>query len=426
MPAPHPSASHPSAPHPTVPRPQPLGVLGLPAGWLVLPDVPGRAPVVEALRDGRVPEDWPEGTDFYGAAARGDAPAALRLLADVDAPWARVDAFVLDPTGDGLTALRDEPGVDADPVLRTVVQAAAFSAGLVDQPPDLADADGEPLEGEVLALALLTRAAEALEHRGPAEAAEHLARASAAVRPVLPAAAAQLLGTLATLEDPRVRVVRYDEALALLPRGHVSQVRAELLLGRGVALQSLAGDRAELLLEAVRSYQQALVVFRRETHPEEFAEAQTNLALCHLATPMAQAGEHLRLAVAVQALRDALSVWDPEQHPQRWASVTLNLANALQYLPSAHQADNLVEAVELYEQLLAARDPASDPLGHARVLANQGNALAHLGVLDHAEEKLRRARDLFAGQGETDAAAAVDGTLAELAALATESPGGAA
>ncbi len=66
-----------------------------------------------------------------------------------------------------------------------------------------------------------------------------------------------------------------------------------------------------------------------------------------------------------------------------------------------HQADNLDEAVQLYEELLAYRDPPVDPLGRARLLANQGNALGHLGVFADARERLDRAAALFAsGRGD--------------------------
>lgn len=69
--------------------------------------------------------------------------------------------------------------------------------------------------------------------------------------------------------------------------------------------------------------------------------------------PMTEASDQLRLGVAVQSLRNALKVFTREDHPERWASTQLNLANSLIYTPSTHQADNLVEAVELYEGVIA-------------------------------------------------------------------------
>lgn len=391
----------------TLLRPQPVGVLPLPTGGLLVPDVPGAAEVVASLARGIVPTQWPANLEFYRLAATGDAAGALALLQGATDPVLQLDCFVLDPTPERYEQFRSLLAGE----LLVLLDAAAFTAGLVDQAPG----PGE-LDGELRAVVLLTAAADALEHRTAADVAALLQEAVEASRDVLPALAAQLLGTLASME-PETAPAGYAAALALLPTGHQTQVRAELLFDRAVALQSSADGRGGVLKEAVRCYQQALVVFRRETHPELFAEAQTNLALCHLATPMVEAGDSLRLGIAVQALRDALTVWDRAQHPAQWASVTLNLANALQYLPSAHQADNLVEAVEHYEQLLTLRDPDVDPLGHARVLANQGNALAHLGILVPARGKLLAAHALFLRGGDACSGQSVQATLVELDAL---------
>jgi tetratricopeptide (TPR) repeat protein len=123
--------------------------------------------------------------------------------------------------------------------------------------------------------------------------------------------------------------------------------------------------------------------------------------------PLTEASDQLRSAVAVQSLRQALQVYDRDSYPAQWASAQLNLANALQYLPSTHPEENLTQAVELYEDLLAARSPQLDPLGYARLLANQGNALAHLGIFDHATAKLAEAQRLFEQCGEWETAVSV-------------------
>lgn len=392
----------------TLLRPQPLGVLPLPAGALLLPDVPGAAAVAADLVRGIVPATWPVGLTFVA-----DVLAGRETEVPGDDDVARINRFVLAPSPEHHAALR----ATLAPELSTLLDAIAFTAGVCDTATTNTDTGtGTGLHGELLAFVLLAVASDHLEHGSPADARDALLIGVAAARDASPALAAQLLGTLAGFAGEDA-VARTTEALALLPTGHQTQVRAELLFGRGVALQSCAEGRPGLLKEAVRCYQQALVVFRRESHPQEFAEAQTNLALCHLATPMAETGDHLRLGIAVQALRDALSVWDREHHPAQWASVTLNLANALQHRPSAYQADNLVEAVELYEELLALREATHDPAGRARVLANQGTALAHLGIGEHAREKLLAAQELFTLVGEPGSALALESTLAELDAV---------
>jgi hypothetical protein len=74
-----------------------------------------------------------------------------------------------------------------------------------------------------------------------------------------------------------------------------------------------------------------------------------------------------------------------------------------------------MEAVELYEAVLRARPRHQDPLGRARVLANQGNALAHLGEFEHSWTKLAEARALFEEFHDEDAATTVQGVLDEIA-----------
>ena len=130
--------------------------------------------------------------------------------------------------------------------------------------------------------------------------------------------------------------------------------------------------------------------------------------------PMIEASDQLRMAIAVQSLKEALKIYTRETHPQMWASAQLNLANALQYLPSTHTDENIVQAVEIYEELLDVRDKNTDPVGYARLLANQGNALAHLGIFDHATSKLQEATGLFKLAGMSDAVESIQGVLDQI------------
>ncbi|MEM8961439.1 MAG: hypothetical protein AAGD38_08180, partial [Acidobacteriota bacterium] len=155
-------------------------------------------------------------------------------------------------------------------------------------------------------------------------------------------------------------------------------------------------------------YQEALASGLSATsNPEAFAMVQRQLGLAYLTLPMHSHAAKLRPGIAIQAFRKALEIYRPETHPELWASTQLNLANALQYLPSSHPQENLVQAVELYEELLGYRNQAKDPLGYARLLANQANALAHLGMFPPALKKYETARKLFHWHGEPDLAAEI-------------------
>ena len=386
--------------------PQPLGILPPPVGFLLLPasasplaaDALGR--LLAGDLSGPLPEEW----QFLSRAAEGDLPAALAALGPPDDPVRAFDRLVLSGDPGGLAALPGPPAED----LARLVACAAFAAGESDVLPD---AEGA-IEPTVAGVAWMVRAASEMESGDRAAAFASLEKGIAAAQAVSPNLAAQLLAQQAALLAPDDRsralaTLRRALALALpVPDGGRSPVRAGLFLALGEMLQDAAeGDRSGLL-EAVKAYQSAIHSgLSLEHDAESYALAQNNLGLAYLALPMSEAGSPLRLGVAVQSFREALKVWTPERNPEGWASAQLNLANALQYLPSSHPEENLAQAVEIYEQLLAVRNRAFDPLGYARLIANQANALAHLGIFAPALTKLEEAHKLFHWHGEPELAA---------------------
>jgi tetratricopeptide (TPR) repeat protein len=394
-------------------RPQPVGVFPLPAGFLLIPAGPDTARVRHALTAGRLPDAWPERLRAIEFAYRGDARAAVRAL-DGDDPINRYNRFVLLPPSERAeepAAVRAALGPD----LGALVDVVRFALGELTEPPARGAATGE-----IAALVHAAQAAHAMAADQPGDAASSLGQAIAeAERAGASGLAAQLLSTTAdlrrALEGPTDAVLAgLGAAAAALDGTDLAIARAELRLALGSAHQERAGENPEHLRAAAEQYLAALRLVTVDTAPEVFASAQVNLATAYLAMPMSQASDQLRVGVAIAGLRTALTVYTPRTHPRHWASTQLNLANALVGAPSGHRRGNLVEAVGRFTQVLAVRDPRTDPLGHARALAGQGNALAHLGALDKATGVLTRARAAFERAGATDEANAVRGLLDEV------------
>ena len=157
------------------------------------------------------------------------------------------------------------------------------------------------------------------------------------------------------LDSPREAALEADLAVQRLPLTAPRELRAELQVCRALARQQLAGNDRGALLAVVADLTEASKIFREDTHPEMFAVINQHLALAYLIMPMSSEGDRIRVGVAVNSLRAALRVYTPQSHPVEWASTQLNLANALQYLPSVHQEQNLDEAVHLYEEVLQDR-----------------------------------------------------------------------
>lgn len=392
------------------PRPQPLGVLPWPAGLLLIPDVPGADDAAAELTLGSRPESLPEGLAYLGPALDGDAATAAALISGADLVSTYNRAVLLG--GDDTWA---DVAARATGDLSALADVGRYSVGLIDEPPD-PEGIARP---EVAAMVLSARASAAIERDDPTAALADLADAvAAAVSAGSPVLAASLRLTRSEFlreraGDSRAAATEADAGLALLPMTADRELRASLHLARALARHDVADDNRGALLAVVADLNEATKVFRDTSHPELFALCNHHLALAYLTMPMSDQGDRLRLGIAVNSLRAALTVYTPEAYPSQWAAVQVNLANALQYLPSIHQAENLDEAVQLYEEVLQRIDPR-DPASRARLLANQGNALGHLGVFADARTRLQQARELFLTVGETDAADAVAQTLAEL------------
>jgi len=388
-------------------RPQPLGAFPLPVGYLLVPASPDTEEARLALLAGQTP-DWPAALRGHELALAGDRDGALSELTGSD-PVTRYNRFVMDPDAenpDELRSLLGEFGVLVDVVL--------YALGRTDTAPDVVGTTGE-LE----AIVLSSQAGAAVDAGDPAAAVAALDRAAEQAAGISGPLCGVLLGASASIAadaGSADAATRFERALrALEGADGLRLARAELHLTLGGLLHEQAGDRLDLLVRAVPHYHSALQLVLREEAPLLWASAHANLATAYLTMPMTEASSQLRLGVAAQSLRSALKVYTSEDYPEQWASVQLNLANSLVYTPSSHQADNLVEAVELYEAVLAARDRDTDPLGRARVLANQGNVLAHLGDFDQAKAKLYEARFLFEELGDHESVRTVRGVLDEIA-----------
>jgi tetratricopeptide (TPR) repeat protein len=400
----------------TIDRPQPLGAFPLPAGYLLVAgtDDPEVGTALAELAAGRQPAVWPAALAGHRLAHEGayDAAAAVFAAEPADDAVAAYNRFVIDPEGTDPAALRAALPADVAPL----VDVISYAVGLTDQPP-LEDG----ATGEVLALVLAARASAWLDAGDVASAVDLLRRAAdAADEATATPLAGVLLGNLAVVahdhrvggEDP---VADLRRALKVLATSDLDVARAELHLQLGLLLHEEAAAGRAPLTEAVDQYYSALQLVGKADAPHVWAAANLNLGTAYLTMPMVEASDQLRAGIAMQALRASLEVFTKTEHPQEWSSAQMNLANALVYTPSTHQGDNVVEAVERYEEVLELRERDGDPVGRARILANQGNALAHLGVFDHAKAKLYEARFLFEEQEDHDAVMVVRGVLDEIA-----------
>lgn len=336
-----------------------------------------------------------------------DLPEGLRLNRAESEQEKAYQSFLEEPGQDRLHHLRAQL---SDPLL-SLLEAAAYVLDLTPQPPS---PRLDKHEGEIFAFLALVRSGYLLNCGRPEVAIEMLTQALNQARSCSPVLAGRLAVMLADITSDRQY---FQEALRLLEESDLYDLRADLWLDLANLYQQESQGRKGMLGEAVKAYQTGLMLIDKDQRPLAYAQGQSGLALAYLTMPMTEASDALRLGIAVTALREALTVYRPDQHPELWASTQMNLANALQYLPSTHPEQNLQESVRLYEEIAPLREHG-EPLARARLLANWGNALAHLGRFTEAEPRLRQAQELFSQAGDEEAKASIEEHLQAIASAA--------
>jgi len=376
-----------------------IGLLCGAAGAVLVTELDNEA--LEALNTGNF-DKLPSSCTFLKALSNGAEPTG-----DVG----RNNEALLAGDAKALSSMAEQ--CDHDESLRVHLVCAAYRLGSDIELP----ADSDQIDPRVRAYLMATKAHELSMDGEHKKAAELLTKASQCVESSSPAAAARLVGEAAVIladagiADARI-LLDLERAADSLEGSGFTELRGELLISRASLLMERGGERPAMLQEAIQCYQKATQTLSRKDNPVAYAMCHVNVAVAYLSMPMNQFASKLRAAIAVQSLREALEILTADEYPELWQMATLNLANALQHLPSSHTAENLLESVSLYEELLKQR--TEPDIGRARLLANLGNALAHLGQFSDAEPWLNESKAFFESINDSAAIEGIDGVLAEM------------
>lgn len=391
---------------------QPLGAEPFPAGLLLLPDTEGCRRLAAALRCGSRPLDFPPEASYYADAMAGCVASDVASALPDEGFIADYNRLVLVGGSAALAAARSGSPAEYAPL----VEFAAYLGGIGElQVPD-------PMPpGALGALIASALSAELATNGERGEALALLIDAIGRASSSSPLLAAGLCGDAASLHLAgeggwQAGLTQLDAGIALIEGGGEVPLLAELHLAAGVLVHEHLEERPELLQAAVTHYLAACRESPFGTDRRVFGLAHMHLALLYLAMPMATASDQLRYGVAVSSLKKAVEALDPALYREESLQARFNLANALVYAPSSVQGDNIVEATEIYEEVALARRESGDAVGYARACANQGNALAHLGIFDHARSRMEEAMAIFSARGMTVERDAMLEALAEIGA----------
>ena len=183
----------------------------------------------------------------------------------------------------------------------------------------------------------------------------------------------QELGQPARRTDMARRAQLCRQALTLLVRDQNPHLWAALQgeLGNSLA-QSLSGDRAQNLEEAIAAYRQALEVMTRQAMPVEWAKVMMNLANAYQIRIRGDRAQNLEEAIA--AYRQALEVHDPPGHARRVGDRHDEPGDAYSDRIRGDRAQNLEEAIAAYRQALEVLTRQAMPVEWATVMMNLATA----------------------------------------------------
>lgn len=146
---------------------------------------------------------------------------------------------------------------------------------------------------------------------------------------------------------------------------------------------------------AINAFQDVLKVFKRDTHPQKFADVHHNLALIYSEIPVGAEEKPMWTAFCASSFKEVLAFYTKEEYPYENAMASHNYATALMHFPPAKIHDNLEKASGLFEEALEIRTASAYPFERALTLMNQ----LELGWLTHnetSEEELKKYEEMKA------------------------------
>ena len=119
---------------------------------------------------------------------------------------------------------------------------------------------------------------------------------------------------------------------------------------------------------AINAFQDTLKVFKRDTHPQKFAEIHHSLALIYSEIPVSSEEKPIWTAFCASSFKEVLGFFTKEQYPYEYAMASHNYATALMNFPEAKLHNNLDKAFGLFEDALTVRTINEYPFERALTL----------------------------------------------------------
>ncbi len=180
-----------------------------------------------------------------------------------------------------------------------------------------------------------------------------------------------------------------NEAISIYTKEDQKELRAQSLVTKGSLLHAWAKQNMpQFYQDAIKAYQEALKVFRKDVVPHMFAELHHQLAILYAEMPSTIQKKSIWAAVSATSFKEALSYYTREDYPLEYASICHNYGTALIFYPEAKTTDNIEHAIHYFREALEIRT-ADYPRERASTLINYLEACWDASNVNDTMEEVR-------------------------------------
>ncbi len=147
-----------------------------------------------------------------------------------------------------------------------------------------------------------------------------------------------------------------NKSIALLEQENLTQLLGNAQIRKGTLLYTWAQNgNPQFYTGALKAYQEALKIHKKEEAPETFAEIHHQLGIIYSEMPDEPQKQQIWAAMSAKSFGEALACFTKASYPYEYAMICNNYANALTKFPTGLRTDNYQQAIALYAEALQIR-----------------------------------------------------------------------
>lgn len=163
-----------------------------------------------------------------------------------------------------------------------------------------------------------------------------------------------------------------NKAILIFKEADIPEFLGEAGLRKATLLYTWSkNENPQYYKPAINAFQDTLKVFKRDIHPQKFAEVHHNLALIYSEIPVSSEEKPIWTAFCASSFKEVLKFYSKESYPYEFAMASHNYATALMSFPEAKLHNNLDKAFDMFEDALTVRTKDAYPFERALTLVNQ-------------------------------------------------------